>query len=109
MKSGTPKHAARRFARILLSVALLAQLAPAARAQSTTVGEVTNYKAFDSKGRAVKLGEIIEALDGADVLFVGERHDDATGHAVEAELLRLTDERYSRGAGRRRARARRRC
>lgn len=61
------------------------------------------YKAFDSKGRAVKLEEIIEALDNADVLFVGEKHDDAVGHAIEAELLRLADERYSRGAGKRRA------
>jgi len=100
MKSGTSKQAARRSARILLSVALLAQLAPAARAQSL---DSTRYKAFDSKGREVKLEAIIEALDDADVLFVGERHDDATSHAVEAELLRLTDERYSRGAGKRRS------
>ncbi|HVF66426.1 MAG TPA: ChaN family lipoprotein [Pyrinomonadaceae bacterium] len=100
MKSGTLKYAARSLPRILLFIALLAQLAPAARAQSEAA---TRYRAFDSKGRAVQLEEIIEALDGADVLFVGERHDDATGHMIEAELLRRTDERYSRGAGRRRA------
>lgn len=102
MKSGTTNYAARRLPRILLFIALLAQLAPAARAQSVQVGEVTRYKAFDSKGRAVKLEEIIEALDAADVLFVGERHDDATGHALEAELLRRADERYSQGVGKRR-------
>lgn len=95
MKSGTLKYAARSLPTILLSVALLAQLAPNARAQAV---EATRYRAFDSKGRAVKLEEIIDALDDADVLFVGERHDDAAGHAVEAELLRLADERYSRGA-----------
>lgn len=94
------KYAARRFPRILLFITLIAQLAPAARAQSEAA---TRYKAFDSKGRAVRLEEIVEALDAADVLFVGERHDDATGHAVEAELLRRADERYSQGAGKRRA------
>lgn len=97
MKSGTLKYAARHFPRILLFIALLAQLAPGARAQA---GDATRYRAFDSKGRAVKLEEIIEALDDADVLFVGETHDDATAHAVEAELLRRADERYSKGAGR---------
>jgi len=96
-------YAARSLPRILLFIALLAQLAPAARAQGGQVGEVTRYKAFDSKGRAVKLEEIIEALDTADVLFVGERHDDAAGHAVEAELLRRADERYSRVGGKGRA------
>jgi len=93
-------YAARRLPRILLFIALLAQLAPNARAQSEAA---TRYKAFDSKGRAVKLEEIIEALDAADVLFVGERHDDATGHALEAELLRRADERYSRVGGKGRA------
>src|SRR5215217_6189558 len=103
MKSGTIDYAARRLPRILLFIALLAQLAPAARAQVGQVGEATRYKAFDSKGRAVKLEEIIEALESADVLFVGETHDDAAGHAVEAELLRRADERYSQGAGKGRA------
>jgi uncharacterized iron-regulated protein len=102
MKSGTLKCAARGLPRILLFIALLAQLAPAAGAQVGQAGEATRYEAFNSKGRAVKLEEIIEALGDADVLFVGETHDDATAHAVEAELLRRADERYSRGAGKRR-------
>jgi uncharacterized iron-regulated protein len=86
------KYAAQRFSCILLFIALVAQLAPQADAQ---VEAQTRYKAFDSKGRAVKLEEIIAALDDADVLFVGETHNDAVGHAVEAELLRRADERYA--------------
>jgi uncharacterized iron-regulated protein len=86
------KYAAQRFACILLFIALVAQLAPTACAQGDAQ---TRYKAFDSKGRAVKLEEIIEALDRADVLFVGETHTDAIGHVVEAELLRHADERYA--------------
>jgi uncharacterized iron-regulated protein len=86
------KYAAQRFPCILLFIALVAQLAPQAAAQGDAQ---TRYKAFDSKGRAVKLEEIIEALDKADVLFVGETHTDAVGHMVEAELLRRADERYA--------------
>src|ERR1051325_3990953 len=101
MKSGRRKYAARSLQRILLFIALLAQLAPAAAAAQEQTA--SRYKAFDSKGREVKLEEIIEALDGADVLFVGETHNDATCHALEAELLRRADERYSQSSGRRRA------
>jgi uncharacterized iron-regulated protein len=86
------KYAAQRFPCILLFIALVVQLAPTACAQGDAQ---TRYKAFDSKGRAVKLEEIIEALDKADVLFVGETHNDAIGHVVEAELLRRADERYA--------------
>jgi len=94
------KSAALLLTDILLSAALLAQLAPAAAAQGEPA---ERYKAFDSKGRAVKLEEIIDALGGADVLFLGETHDDAVAHALEAELLRRADERYSKAAGRARA------
>jgi uncharacterized iron-regulated protein len=90
------KYAAQSLPRILLFIALFAQLAPAARAQDA---DAMRYKAFDSKGREVKLEEIIDALDAADVLFVGETHDDAVGHKIEAELLRRADERYSQASG----------
>jgi uncharacterized iron-regulated protein len=86
------KYAAQRFTRILLFIALFAQLAPAAAAQDVPA---SLYKAFDSKGREVRLEEIIDALDAADVLFVGETHDNAVAHMLEAELLRRADERYS--------------
>jgi uncharacterized iron-regulated protein len=92
------KYPARPFLCILLFAALLAQLAPCAAAQ--TAG--ARYKAFDSKGRAVTLEEIVEALDAADVLFVGETHNDTVAHALEAEFLKRADERYSQSNGRRR-------
>lgn len=86
------KHSAQRFLCILLFITLAAQLTTTARAQGEPA---TRYKAFDSKGRAVKLEEIIDALERADVLFVGETHDDATAHSLEAELLQRADERFA--------------
>ena len=87
-----------RFASILLPVALTAQLAPAAASQAPEA----HYRAFDSKGRAVKLDDIVGALDSADVLIVGETHNDPVAHLLEAELLRRTGERYAGGPARKR-------
>ena len=81
---------------ILLLVNCAAQqVFPAARLRQA---QAAHYRAYDARGRAVRLAEIAEALDRADVLIVGELHNDAVGHLVEAELLRLADER-ARAAG----------
>ncbi|HLM54898.1 MAG TPA: ChaN family lipoprotein [Pyrinomonadaceae bacterium] len=91
------KHRAARLASILLLAAAAAQINPArARAPEP------HYRAFDTTGRAVTLREIVESLARADVLVLGERHDDAVTHVLEAELLRLVEETYARpGSGRR--------
>ena len=86
------KSAPRRFASILLFVWLAAQLAAAQEAPTA------HYRAFDAKGRAVTLQQIVESLEGADVLFVGETHDNAVAHLLEAELLRRADERFGAGS-----------
>lgn len=85
-----------RLASILLLVALPVQLIPTTHAQAPTPEAL--FRAFDSKGRAVKLEEIMGALDGADVLFIGETHNDPTAHLLEAELLRRADERFAQNS-----------
>jgi uncharacterized iron-regulated protein len=82
-----------RLASILLLAALPFQLVPAAT--SARQAPEAHFRAFDSKGRAVNLQEIIDALDGSDVLFIGETHNDPTAHMLEAELLRRTSERFN--------------
>jgi uncharacterized iron-regulated protein len=90
------KYAPRRLASILLFAGLAAQLAAARDAPAA------HYRAFDPKGRAVTLRAIIDSLEGADVLFVGETHDDAVAHLLEAELLRRADERFGAASPKRR-------
>ena len=70
------------FASILLPVALAAQLAPAAAAQAPEA----HYRAFDSKGRAVKLSEIVDALEQADVLILGRNHMPGIAWATRQEV-----------------------
>jgi uncharacterized iron-regulated protein len=89
------KNGVRRLASILLFAALAAQLA-AAQAPAP------QYRAFDARGNAVTLQTIIDALERADVLFVGETHDNAVAHLLEAELLRRADEAYGAASARRR-------
>jgi uncharacterized iron-regulated protein len=91
------KDEVRRLVSILLFTALAAQLATGAQAPAP------HYRAYDAKGHAVTLQAIIDSLEDADVLFVGETHDDAVAHLLEAELLRRADETYGPASTRRRA------
>ena len=90
-----------RLASILLPAALAAQLAPAAGAAPAQAPEA-HYRAFDSKGRPVRVEEITASLDGADVLIVGETHNDPVAHLLEAELLRRADEAFGPSSPKRR-------
>ncbi len=66
--------------------------------------EGQSFRVYDGEGRSRSFAEILQALDDADVMLVGEEHDDVVGHHVEAELLiraaqrmgALTDESESR-------------
>lgn len=52
-------------------------------------------RVFDGKGKPVSLNEIVKAAGNADVVFFGELHDDAVGHAVQAEAFRRLFDSYS--------------
>ncbi|PAP75248.1 ChaN family lipoprotein [Rubrivirga marina] len=45
------------------------------------------YVVLDGAGQRVELGVLCDALADADVVFLGELHDDSTAHALELELL----------------------
>ena len=53
------------------------------------------YKAFDGQGNPVSIDDIVGAMAVNDVVFLGEEHDDAVGHAIEAELFKRAVEGYS--------------
>jgi uncharacterized iron-regulated protein len=88
----------RRVAFILLLISQAAQLSLAQEAATTTKQPDTRYLAFDPAGKQVTLEQVVEAFGGADVVLVGEQHDDPVAHLLEAELLRRADERHGAGA-----------
>jgi len=91
------KCGVRRLGSILLFAALTAQLAAGAQTPAA------HYRAFDAKGNAVTLQNIVDSLERADVLFVGETHDNPVAHTLEAELLRRAEEAYGPASPKRRA------
>lgn len=55
-----------------------------------------HFRAFDAKGNAVNIAQIIDALNNADVVFLGEQHDDPTAHALQAEIFKAAFEKYGK-------------
>lgn len=53
------------------------------------------YRVFDAKGNPSTISEVVKRLDGVDVVFLGEQHDDAVGHAVQLEIFRQAVAAYS--------------
>src|SRR5918993_1378450 len=91
-------HSFRRVAFILLLMSQTAQLNLAQEGMGADA-PAARYRAFDSAGKQVTMQEVVEAFGGADVVLVGEEHDDPTAHLLEAELLRRAHERHGAGAG----------
>ena len=54
-----------------------------------------NYKIYSSKlGAEVNLSKIAEEMNGYDVLFFGEEHNDSVTHYLEAKMLELISQQF---------------
>lgn len=53
-----------------------------------------HYAVFDSKGNPADLDRIIERAGLSDAVFLGEQHDDAAAHSLQAEIFRRVQEKY---------------
>lgn len=66
-------------------------------AVSAQTSETTpKYAIFDGKGNPATVAQILDAARQADVVFLGEQHDDTTAHAMQLEIFRLAVEKYSK-------------
>jgi uncharacterized iron-regulated protein len=87
----------------LLAPALLLLVPLAARAQDPPpVGIDTaytpgTYRVFTGAGAAASLEDVVAAMAAHQVVFIGETHDDPTGHMLELELLRRAVDTYRAG------------
>ena len=52
------------------------------------------YQVFDGKGNQSSIDAIVQRLDNAEVVFLGELHNDAVGHAVQLEIFKRTLDSY---------------
>lgn len=68
-----------------------------AQAPLAAAPEVTDahFRVYAPDGSARTLDDLIAALDGVEVVFLGEEHDDPVAHFLEAEILRRAHARAS--------------
>lgn len=91
-----------RFSTLSLALAAGALLFTPAAGTAQDIPDAVNdtaytpgeYRVFTGAGEPSNLDDLVAAVADADVVFVGETHDDPTGHMLEAELLRRADEAY---------------
>jgi uncharacterized iron-regulated protein len=76
-----------------LSVVIVLLVTGVASAQITLTD--SSYRVYDRHGNPSTLDAIVKSMADADAVFLGEQHDDAVGHAIEAELFRRAVAEYS--------------
>lgn len=54
-----------------------------------------HFRVYDSSGRTASIEQIVEAASQNEAIFLGELHDDAVGHTVQAEIFRRIVARYA--------------
>ncbi|UCC83125.1 MAG: ChaN family lipoprotein [Gemmatimonadota bacterium] len=85
---------------ILAAELLVLLVAPPARAQdpSPGVGDSAyvagEYRVFTGAGEPASIDDIVAEMGRHQVVFVGESHEDPTGHMLEAELLERAYEAF---------------
>jgi uncharacterized iron-regulated protein len=85
-----------RHTRLMAAAALLATAAAAQTPRQDAPPPA--LRIYDSAGRASSLEEIVGAMAGADVVFVGETHNDPAAHWAELRLLAGAHARHGRAA-----------
>ena len=55
-----------------------------------------DFKIFDGGGKPASLSELSNNLATADVVFLGEQHDDATAHRLQFEIFKAAFEKYGK-------------
>jgi uncharacterized iron-regulated protein len=76
---------------VLAAAPVAAQHAPDAVHPEYVPGE---YRVFTGTGQPATLEDLVAAMGDHEVVFVGERHDDPTGHMLQARMLAGAFESY---------------
>jgi uncharacterized iron-regulated protein len=76
----------------LLGIMALLSFAQARETEAQTpvaIGE-QHYRIYRGDGTAATMGELLAAMEAAEVTFIGEVHNDPVAHYLEEQLLRRT-------------------
>ena len=88
---------------IVLSLTVAGAAPLAAQDSSPGLGDSAyvagDYRVFTGAGSPASIDDIVAAMAAVEVVFVGETHDDPTGHALELQLLEGAWRAYGAAAG----------
>jgi len=73
--------------------------AEAPHGATSSIADGVDYRVYDRNGQVTTLSAIIDGSLGAEVLLVGEEHDDMVGHAFQTVLLNEVVRRIRSGSG----------
>ncbi len=82
--------------RLLLIACVLAFAgsAMAQEADSTSFDPTGHFRVYTGEGQVAQLDDIVARMGGVYVVFLGERHDDPTAHALQLSLLQAAQHEY---------------
>lgn len=84
----------RAFVTSLAALWLLAATAAMPSTWAQPAAPDTSYRIYAGDGALVSLDDVVAAMARAEVVFIGETHDDPTAHALQYELLRAAHRQY---------------
>ncbi len=53
-----------------------------------------NFRIYDATGNAATVQQIVDGIGNADVIFLGENHDDKVAHTLQLEIFKRAVEKY---------------
>ena len=74
---------------------LLLAMTLAASASAQPAADTAAYRIYHSDGRAATLPDVVTAMDTAEVVFLGEVHNDPTAHELQQTLLQRAYQQYA--------------
>src|SRR5262245_36829320 len=51
-----------------------------------------HYRVYDAKGNQATLEQLLQRMQAADVVFLGEHHDDPVAHHLQLQLFKTAQE-----------------
>ena len=78
--------------RSILFTFCIGMMSVAIGAQVSVTAE--NYRVYDGQGNPSSIEAIVKSLDSVDAVFLGEQHDDAVAHALQAEIFKQAVTQY---------------
>lgn len=83
---------------LLITFFILYTLSPTGISAQVEQKPKANFRVYAASGKEVALEDVVNAMGKSEVVFLGETHNDAVAHQLEAELLQSAASRYGLNA-----------